>query len=52
MKTWSAVCDYSVKSQFEICGLYSKKRYTREVIGLRKNKINSFPSQLEKQIPR
>ena len=29
------LCGYSVKSQFEICGVYSKKRYAREVVGLR-----------------
>ena len=25
----------AIKSQFEICGVYSKKRYTPEVVGLR-----------------
>ena len=29
------LCGYSVKSQFEICGVYSKKWYTRKVVGLR-----------------
>ena len=28
------LCGYSAKSQFEICGLYSKKRYAQEVVGL------------------
>ena len=29
------LCGYSVKSQFESCGAYSKKQYAREVVGLR-----------------
>ena len=29
------LCGSSIKSQFEICGVYSKKRYTREVVDLR-----------------
>ena len=29
------LCGSSIKSQSEICGVYSKKRYTREVVDLR-----------------
>ena len=29
------LCGSTIKSQFEICGVYSKKRYTREVVDLR-----------------